>query len=67
MQVLSNVQKELLMLYSNNVSEASLLEIKALLADYFAKRASDKMDEFWEENSLTEQSMVEWADEHNRQ
>lgn len=55
------------MLYSNNVSEASLLEIKALLADYFAKRASDKMDEFWEENSLTEQSMVEWADEHNRQ
>ncbi|MBV6495469.1 MAG: hypothetical protein DYH05_08095 [Acidobacteria bacterium ACB1] len=67
MQVLSNVQKELLMLYSNDVSEESLLEIKALLADYFARRASDKMDEFWEEKGLTAQAMVEWADEHNRQ
>lgn len=55
------------MLYSNDVSEESLLEIKALLADYFARRASDKMDEFWEEKGLTAQAMVEWADEHNRQ
>ena len=63
---LSNVQKELLKLYANNVSDSTLLEIKQLLAKYFAEKATSAMDKFWEENNLTEQTMIDWANEHNR-
>ncbi len=63
---LSNVQKELLKLYANNVSEETLLEIKQILAKYFAEKATTAMDEFWDENRLTEQTMIDWTNEHNR-
>jgi len=63
---LSNIQKELLKLYANNVSEETLLEIKQILAKYFAEKATSAMDEFWDENNLTEQTMIDWTNEHNR-
>ena len=63
---LSNVQKELLKLYANNVSDQTLLEIKQILAKYFAEKATLAMDEFWNENNLTEQTMIDWTKEHNR-
>ncbi len=63
---LSNVQKELLKLYANDVSEATLLEIKQILAKYFAEKATSAMDDFWAENHLTEQTMIDWTNEHNR-
>lgn len=63
---LSNIQKELLKLYANDVSEETLLEIKQILAKYFAEKATLAMDEFWAENSLTQQTMVDWTNEHNR-
>lgn len=65
-QGLSNIQKELLKLYAVNVSDTTLFEIKKLLADYFAEKAALAMDEFWEENNLTEQTMIDWTNEHNR-
>lgn len=63
---LSNVQKELLKLYANDVSEESLLEIKQILANYFAEKATLAMDEFWDENGLNEQTMIDWTNEHER-
>ncbi|CAN5440280.1 hypothetical protein BH20ACI1_BH20ACI1_28360 [soil metagenome] len=63
---LSNVQKELLKLYANDVSEETLLEIKQILAKYFAEKATLAMDKFWTENDLTEKTMVDWTNEHNR-
>lgn len=63
---LSNIQKELLKIYANNVSDETLLEIKQILANYFAEKASDAMDKFWDENDLTEQTMIDWTNEHNR-
>jgi hypothetical protein len=63
---LSNLQKELLKLYANNVSDETLLEIKQILAKYFAEQATSAMDEFWEGNNLTEQTMIDWTNEHNR-
>ncbi len=63
---LSNIQKELLKLYANNVSDSTLLEIKQILAKYFADKATVAMDEFWDENGLTEQTMIDWTNEHNR-
>ncbi|MGI8669456.1 MAG: hypothetical protein ACR2J3_06335 [Aridibacter sp.] len=63
---LSNVQKELLKLYANDVSEETLLEIKQIIAKYFAEKATSAMYEFWAENNLTQQTMVDWTNEHNR-
>jgi len=63
---LSNLQQEHLRLYSNNVSDESLREIKGILAKYFARRAAEEMDKVWDENNLTEQDMIDWANEHIR-
>lgn len=63
---MSNLQAELLKLYSNNLSDTELFEIKLMLGKYFAKRATDAMDEVWEKQNLTEQDMINWTNEHNR-
>lgn len=63
---LSNMQVELLKLYSNNVSEKQLFEIRMLLAKYFAQQATEAMEKVWEEKKLTEQDMIDWTHEHNR-
>jgi len=63
---LSNIQKELLKLYSNNISDESLLEIRLLLSQYFAKKATDEMDKFLDDNGMDENTLVKWSHEHNR-
>lgn len=63
---LSNIQIELLKLYSNNIKEKRLQEIKLLLAKYFAQKATEAMDAVWEEKNLTKKDMINWANEHNR-
>lgn len=64
--MLSNVQIELLKLYANNISEADLREIKLMLSNYFANKASDAMDQFCAEQNLSPQNIMAWANEHNR-
>ncbi|KHD06701.1 hypothetical protein PN36_17600 [Candidatus Thiomargarita nelsonii] len=64
--ILSNLQLELLKLYANNISENQLIEIKLLLANYFAQQATHAMDKLWETQGLTEQTMIEWTNEQNR-
>lgn len=63
---LSNLQLELLRLYGANVSDAALVEIKGMLARYFAERASDDMDNLWNDRGITPDDMPRWASEHNR-
>jgi hypothetical protein len=63
---LSNVQIELLKLYSNNISDKYLFDIKLLMANYFAQKATEAMDVVWDEKGLTEQDMINWTNEHNR-
>ncbi|MEZ4931611.1 MAG: hypothetical protein R2788_05715 [Saprospiraceae bacterium] len=53
-------------LYANNVSEKQLLEIRLLLANYFADKATEAMDKVWDEKKLTAQDMINWTNEHNR-
>jgi hypothetical protein len=64
--VLSNMQKELLKLYSTEIPDSQLQEIKFLLSNYFANKASDEMDRLWDENKWIDQTMNQWANEHNR-
>ena len=65
-QGLSNLQQELLKLYANNISEENLYEIKQLLTNYFAEKATQAMDKVWEEKGLTPQDMIDWTNEHHR-
>ena len=57
---LNNLQKELLKLYADNISEESLL------SQFFAQKATEEMDVFMVEKGLTGKNMVDWANEHNR-
>lgn len=48
-QGLSNLQLELLKIYSFNISNEQLLEVKNLLSNYFAKKVTSAVDDFFEE------------------
>ncbi len=63
---LSNVQQELLKLYSTNIPDEQLREIKLLLSNYFADKASDKIDKLWGKNNWNKDTMNQWANEHYR-
>jgi len=63
---LTNVQLELLKLFQYDLPEKQLVEIKNILAKYFAKSATDEMDKLWDENGWTNETMQDWANEHLR-
>lgn len=65
-QKLTNLQLELVKLFSYKVTDNQLIEIKLLLGNYFAEKASEEMDKLWDENNWTEDTMKEWANEHLR-
>jgi hypothetical protein len=64
--VLTNMQKELLKLYSTEIPDVQLREIKYLLSKYFAEKATSEMDRLWNDNNWNDQTMNQWANEHNR-
>ena len=65
-QKLTNVQVELIKMFNRQVPEEQLLEIKNLLAKYFAEVATREMDKLWVENDWSDDTMEEWLEEHNR-
>ena len=65
-QRLSNLQIELLQLYARNISEQDLLEIKKMLAQYFAQRAIDAADTVWDEHGWTDDDTHTLMSEHLR-
>ena len=48
---MSNLRLEFLRLYGNGVSEDNFLEIKTILAKYFADKATEAMDKVWDEKN----------------
>ena len=62
-QDLSNIQFELLKLYSTNVKESELFEIKNYLAKYFAQKAINEADTIWEKKGLDNDEMDRWLNE----
>lgn len=63
---LTNLQVELVKLFAYQIPDNQLLEIKDLLAKYFAEVASKEMDKLWEENQWNDQTMEDWLAEHHR-
>ena len=63
---MTNVQLELLKLFNYQISDEELLELKQLLSDFFAKKVSEDMDRFLEDNDLNSADIEQWLNEHNR-
>jgi len=57
---LTNLQLELLKIYSFNISDEQLSEIRQILTQYFADKATEEMDKLWDENGWTNETMDEW-------
>ncbi|MGB3850659.1 MAG: hypothetical protein WA958_11875 [Tunicatimonas sp.] len=51
---LNAVQLHLLELFSGDMSDQELSDIKKILKDYYAKRVDDDMDALWEEKGWSE-------------
>ncbi|MCH8126266.1 hypothetical protein IIC38_09915 [candidate division KSB1 bacterium] len=60
---LSNVQLELLKLYSTDLSEKDLTALKNLLAKFYAERAIQTADQIWEQKKLSNKDMAAWLNE----
>ena len=63
---LTNLQLELLKIFSFDLSEEQILEIRELLSKYFAEKATQEMDKLWDQNNWSNDTMEKWASEHLR-
>jgi len=54
---LSNVQLELLKLYSTNLSEKDILELKDVLARFYAEKSIELADNAWQQKGYTAEDM----------
>ena len=63
---ISNLQLELLKLYSSDIPEEDLISIKGMLASYFLEKAQNEIKSYCIENKITPEVLNSWAYEHNR-
>ncbi|MBI9037990.1 MAG: hypothetical protein JEY97_07650 [Bacteroidales bacterium] len=63
---LTNLQLELLKLYTKPISKTDLLEIKKIIAQYFANKAMDLADDVWDENKWNKEKEKEFLNDHLR-
>lgn len=54
---LSNVQLELLKLYSTNLSEKDITELKDVLARFYAEKSIELADNVWQQKGYTAEDM----------
>jgi hypothetical protein len=54
---LSNVQQELLKLYSTNLTEKDIMELKDQLARFYAEKSIRLADEAWDKKGYTNEDM----------
>jgi hypothetical protein len=57
---MSSLQLELLKMYAFSPSEDDLLNVKQLLARYFADKLVNKIDHAIEEKGISEQDLEQW-------
>ena len=63
---LTDLQLELLKLFSYPVSTKDLLELKKFLVQYFANKAMDLADESWDKNNWSEKDEKFFLNDHLR-
>ena len=60
---LSNVQQEILKLYSTELNETDIYELKSQLAHYYARKAITQADKIWDEKGYSSEDMDSWLNE----
>ena len=63
---LTNVQRELLDVFALDVPESELIELRRVLARFFADRATDAIDQAIRERGLTDADISAWAEVHSQ-
>ncbi len=56
-QPLTNAQLELLKVFTHNLTDEDLKELKKVLADFFANRLVEKANKVWDEKGWTEEDV----------
>jgi hypothetical protein len=59
-QSLSNIQLELMKLYSTNLTEAEINELKGVLAKFYAEKSIAGANKIWDEKGLSDADMDNW-------
>ena len=59
-QPLSNIQLELLKVYSAGVPDEWLAEIREMLARYMLEKARDEADKVWQAKGYSEKTIEKW-------
>lgn len=57
---LTNLQLEIIKLYSTSLEQQELLELKQLLANFFARKAIQEADAIWNDKKLKNADMDKW-------
>ncbi len=63
---LSNMQLELLKLFSRDIAEEDLKAIKMLIVEYLSDKLDRQTDKVWEEKGWTEEDMERLLNTHMR-
>ncbi len=62
---LSNLQQELLRIYSFNISETDLKALRRFLVKHFSKKAVQSAGEAWKGKKLSNEVMDKWLHENS--
>lgn len=60
---LTNIQQELLKIYSKNIKNEDLENVKIILARYFAKKASSRASKILKQKGITNNDLKNWLNE----
>ena len=63
---LTNLQLELLKIYTYSPSDTELLEIKDLLAQYFSNKLESNMANWAVEHNITDDDLDKWLEDDNQ-
>ncbi len=62
---LTNLQIELLKLFSQDLPEEKLKALKELISDYLIDTARDEADNVWDEKGYIEKTVKKWLHKNN--
>jgi hypothetical protein len=62
----SNLQKELLKLYAVNVADEDLLQIRLMIGNYFANKATKAVETFLTDNNISTTEYNNWQNVHRK-
>lgn len=60
---LTNLQVELMKLYSTNLSDKEMDELKSVLANFYGEKAIGKANKIWDKKGLTNADMEKWLNQ----